>query len=91
MNTPSPTATSRRNFSELPIINISGLFSDKLQDRQSVAKELGEAARNIGFFYISGHGIHADQIAALRTAASRFFAQDLDWKMRHHIDRKSVV
>ena len=72
-------------FDALPIIDVRGLFSPDPADRQAVADALGRAAREVGFFYISGHGIAATRIAALREAAKAVFAQDFDAKMRHHI------
>jgi isopenicillin N synthase-like dioxygenase len=83
---PTPTSTAPRgDFSSLPVINIRGLFSDDANERQAVADAIGDAARNIGFFYVTGHGIRPDKIAALRGAAEQFFAKDLNWKMAHHI------
>jgi isopenicillin N synthase-like dioxygenase len=82
---PVSTPTTRGNFSALPVINVRGLFSAEPTERLAVAQAIGAAARDIGFFYISGHGIAAEKIAALRAAAADFYAQDLDWKMRHYI------
>lgn len=73
------------DFDALPIIDIAGLFSADLAQRQAVADQLGRAAREVGFFYIRGHGIGADRIAALRVATEALFAQDLAWKMASHI------
>lgn len=72
-------------FDALPIIDVRGLFSPDPADRRAVADALGRAAREVGFFYIAGHGIAAERIAGLRAAAAALFAHDLDWKMRHHI------
>jgi isopenicillin N synthase-like dioxygenase len=82
--TGNPCAT-RGDFTSLPVINVQGLFSSVLEDRQAVADNIGAAARDIGFFYITGHGVAAEKIAALRMAATHFYAQDLEWKMRHYI------
>jgi isopenicillin N synthase-like dioxygenase len=75
----------QRNFTALPVINISGLHSDSLARRQTVADALGAAARDVGFFYIVGHGIDAKLIAGLRQASRTLFAQQMEWKMRYYI------
>ncbi len=73
------------SFDTLPIIDIRPLFGDDLAQRRAVAEELGQAARDVGFFYIRGHGIAPERIAALRAASQALFARDHDWKMRYHI------
>jgi len=73
------------NFDALPIIDVTGLFSADLAARQAVSEQLGRAARDVGFFYIRGHGISPERVAGLRAAAEALFAHDLDWKMRWHI------
>ena len=73
------------SFQALPIIDITGLFSADLSARQAVAEELGRAAREVGFFYIRGHGIAPERIAGLRAAAQALFAREHNWKMDNHI------
>ncbi|MFJ3318771.1 2-oxoglutarate and iron-dependent oxygenase domain-containing protein [Herbaspirillum huttiense] len=69
--------TGQRNFTALPVIDISGLYRDEPAQRQAVADQLGAAAREVGFFYITGHGIEPQLIAGLREASRALFAQTI--------------
>lgn len=40
---------------EIPIIDVAGIFSDQLEDRQAVAEKIREACHRIGFFYVINH------------------------------------
>jgi isopenicillin N synthase-like dioxygenase len=57
----------------LPIIDIGGLSSPALADRQAVAAELRAACLDKGFFYIRNHGIPDDHVEAVFAEAARFF------------------
>ena len=39
----------------IPVIDVSGMYSDKLEDRQVVAEEIRKAAHGIGFLSIVNH------------------------------------
>lgn len=43
---------------KIPIIDVAGMYSEKLEDRQYVAEQIREASRNIGFFYVVNHVSH---------------------------------
>ncbi len=77
--------SERSAFTRIPVVDIQGLFSTRLDQRQAVAQALGEAARQVGFLYITGHGIAPKLIDDLHGAAERYFAQPLDAKMQHYI------
>ncbi len=47
---------------EIPIIDLTPLYSDKLEDRKQLAKEIRLSAVNTGFFYIKNHGIEEKTI-----------------------------
>lgn len=74
-----------KTFTEIPVVDISGLYSDSIEDRLSVAEQMGKAARDVGFLYVVGHGVPANKIANLRNAAKHFFAQSEAEKMKYYI------
>ncbi|MDT5331242.1 MAG: hypothetical protein QOF31_2539, partial [Mycobacterium sp.] len=45
------------SFTSVPIVDIGGLWSPDRAQRVRVAAVIGKAAREVGFFYISGAGV----------------------------------
>lgn len=74
-----------RVFTEVPVIDMSGLRSGEPADREDVAAAIGTAAREVGFFYLRGSGIDEALFDGLLSAAKRFFALPLEEKMRTYI------
>jgi isopenicillin N synthase-like dioxygenase len=72
-------------FCKLPIVDISGLHSGDLDAAQKAVDELGRAAREVGFFYVTGHGIRASAFSDVVDAAVRFFALPVEEKMKAYI------
>jgi isopenicillin N synthase-like dioxygenase len=73
------------SFTSVPIIDISGLRSPDRAERELVAEELGKAAREVGFFYISGAGVDDVLFDRMLGATKAFFALPVDEKMRSYI------
>ena len=44
-------------MSTIPVIDVAPLITGSPAQAQDVAKALGNACRDVGFFYITGHGI----------------------------------
>jgi isopenicillin N synthase-like dioxygenase len=63
---PSPAA--------LPLIDIAALASPRREDREAVARAIGEAARTIGFFAITGHGVAPALLEDTFRASGELFA-----------------
>src|SRR5690349_11856300 len=64
----------------LPVIDMSALFGADAAGRQAVARDIARACEAHGFFYLVGHGIGADVLAALEIESRRFFALPLPAK-----------
>jgi isopenicillin N synthase-like dioxygenase len=67
-------------MNSLPVVDVSGLTSNSLAERTEVAKEMGRACREIGFFYVSNHGIPEAMCDGVFAAAREFFALPLETK-----------
>src|SRR5882757_5391288 len=73
------------SFTSVPIVDIGGLCSPDRAQREQVAAEIGKAAREIGFFYVSGTGIDDELFESMLAATKEFFALPLEEKMRSYI------
>lgn len=67
----------------LPLIDVSGIESNDRSRLREIADEIGQAAREIGFFRIIGHGIDLGLVESTYQMAERFFALP-DWEKRRY-------
>jgi isopenicillin N synthase-like dioxygenase len=74
-----------RDFSAIPVIDIGGLFANDPNARVAVAAEMEAAARSVGFFYVTGHGVPMAARERLESAAGRFFSLPMARKMEVYI------
>lgn len=77
----------RRNFRSIPVIDIGGLYASDLESRRAVAREIEAAARDVGFFYITGHAVRSAVRERMQGAAERFFSLPLREKMDVYIGK----
>jgi hypothetical protein len=75
---------------EIPVIDISGVFSNELADRKAVAEQIREAAHRIGFFYIVGHGVEQHFVDQTFAEAKRFFDLSEERKLEFTTDLVST-
>lgn len=72
-------------FKSIPIVDVAALGSGEPAAHARVVEALRDSAANVGFLYVSGHGIPAALSADLLVAAKRFFALPLAEKMKVYI------
>jgi isopenicillin N synthase-like dioxygenase len=71
---------------DIPLIDIAPLIAGA-PERERVARELGAACREHGFFYITGHGVDAGLCQRLETLSRQFFARGTEEKMQINMAR----
>ncbi|MGV3632889.1 MAG: isopenicillin N synthase family dioxygenase [Pseudorhodoplanes sp.] len=71
----------------LPVIDIAGLSSPAIAERQAVAADIRKACLDKGFFYIVGHGVPEGLISQTFTEAQNLFALPMDEKMKLDLSR----
>lgn len=67
---------------EIPIIDIAPLLAANAAGERTVAQQIGEACRGIGFFYITGHGVTPADLKAVFDKAAAFFTCPVSFKTR---------
>jgi len=80
---------SAGDFSTIPLVDISSLIAGDAQGSRAAAAALGKAARQVGFVYVTGHGIPQPLFDGLLDAAVRFFAQPIAKKMVVYIGQSA--
>ena len=77
-----------RGFTSIPVVDIAPMMAEA-DGEQRVARALHDAARDVGFLYLTGHGIPQHRFDALQAAAESFFALPMDAKMQLYIGRSA--
>lgn len=71
-----------KEFSQVPIIDISALISETNNSFCGVADQIRQACQDYGFFYIVGHGVDEQLQEKLEHLSQHFFAQNVETKLK---------
>lgn len=69
-------------FSAIPLVDVSPLGGPDTVAHARTVEEIRRAAADVGFLYVSGHGIDPSLTTRLEAAAKAFFARPHEEKMR---------
>ena len=69
----------------IPVIDLTGSFSEDFADKKAVAWEIHKACRETGFFYIKNHGIPEGMIQAQLECARQFFSLPQEDKIKLNV------
>src|ERR1700761_7576681 len=61
-------------MSAIPVIDIAPLLNGSPAEQRAVADALGRACREVGFFYITGHGVPAELMAKVFEDSAALFS-----------------
>lgn len=70
--------------SQLPIIDLQ-LFDESAAERDRLARQVRDACRQSGFFYLTGHGVDEELLHRLETLSREFFSLPLNEKNAIHM------
>lgn len=76
---------TRLSFDAIPVVDIGPLFGSDPDAISEVARQIHEACRRVGFFYITHHGVDPGLIEAAQAAMEGFFALPLAEKMKVYL------
>jgi len=68
------------DIKSIPIIDVGALRGEDFVSKKEIARQIGEACKNIGFFYITNHGISTDLRDRLFHEGKRFFRLPVEQK-----------
>lgn len=78
----------------LPIIDIAPFVDEKVfskEERLRVGKQVDDACREWGFFYLKNHGLTIEEMAEIREVASEFFKLPLEEKQAISIEKNDYA
>jgi len=80
-------AEARGDFSHIPILDVSGLYTGNPADARAVAETLRGYLETVGFLYVSGHRVPREDVEAVRSMSRAFFALPDEQKLKLKIDK----
>jgi isopenicillin N synthase-like dioxygenase len=81
-------ARERKAVRRLPVIDLSPFVEQRgFEERRTVARAIREACIDIGFFYLTGHGILDRDFEDVIAMGHRFFELPLAEKMKLHCNK----
>jgi isopenicillin N synthase-like dioxygenase len=78
----------RLDFAEIPVIDLAPLIDGDPAREARTVDALGRACADIGFIYVSNHGVSREVVARLAAEAREFFARPMDEKLEIVLDQR---
>jgi len=82
----SATDAKSIDVSDIPVIDMGAALDGSPEGQRQVAAEFLRAATEVGFFYVSNHGVDWELVKRARAAAHDFFARPPDQKAQVQVN-----
>ena len=83
----STLVAARVPLDQIPLVDFGPFLQGGPAERKAVARQIGEACRNIGFFYLINHGVPPALTRQTFAEARRFFALPVEKKREIAIEK----
>ena len=80
-------SVERADLNSIPVIDIASSVSGDAAGMQATAEVIRKACIDIGFFYVTKHGVATDAIEAAHHQAERFFDLPEETKLKYDINK----
>ncbi|KAI0482708.1 2OG-Fe(II) oxygenase [Xylariaceae sp. FL0804] len=84
-------ADLKPTFDHIPTVDFRLAYSDSLEERRTVAREVRKAFTEVGFLYALNHGIDSDLQGRTTQTIRDFFSLPHEEKMKIHINKSPVI
>ena len=75
---------------EIPVIDLAAYLAGTPGAREAAGAALRHALENVGFYFVTGHGVDQALVDAAFDAAARFHAQPLEEKLKLKINAHNI-
>jgi isopenicillin N synthase-like dioxygenase len=75
---------------EIPVIDLAAYLAGQPGAREQAAAALRHALENVGFYFVTGHGVDQALVDAAFDAARHFHAQKLEDKLKLRINQHNI-
>lgn len=83
-------SAARVTDTEIPIIDIGAFLAGEPGSLEHCARLLRHAYEDVGFWFLTGHGVAPDLVGAMFREAARFHAQPLEAKLALRINEHNI-
>ncbi|EXJ80551.1 hypothetical protein A1O1_08697 [Capronia coronata CBS 617.96] len=84
-------ANAKKTFDSIPTIDVADIFSPDLEVRRRIAKQIGQAAEEVGFMYLVNPPVKPEKMDEAFDALKSFFALPDEVKMKYHVNNSPAA